>query len=301
MSAGQWLNYHHLLYFYLAAREGGVSAAARQLRLAQPTVSAQIRQLEDTLGARLFARRGRRLALTETGERVYAYASEIFSLGRELVDAARGRPVGKPLRLLVGVHDALPKGVVYRLLEPALRLPEPVHIVCREDRTQRLLAELAIHELDLVLSDSPMDASVSVRAFNHLLGESPVSLFATRPLADKLRRGFPKSLDGAPLLVPAEHTVLRRSLQQWLDHLGVTPTIVGEFDDSALMKAFGQAGVGAFVAPTVIEAEVEEQSGVELVGRIPEVRERFYAITVDRRIKHPGAMAISRAAKDLLD
>ncbi len=295
-----WLNYHHLLYFWTVAREGSVARAAARLSLAQPTVSAQVRALEDALGEPLFTRTGRRLVLTDVGRVVLRYADEIFATGRELLDAVRGRPTGRPIRFAVGVADALPKMIAYRLLEPAWHLDEPVQVVCREDKPERLLALLSLHELDIVLSDAPVGAGVSVRAFSHPLGECGVSLFAAPALADRYRRRFPQSLDGAPFLLPAEGSPLRRSLEQWFEQLGVRPRIVAEFDDSALLKVVGQAGHGLFAAPSVIEREVARQYRARLVGRAPSVRERFYALTVERRLRNPAALAISNAARSEL-
>jgi len=296
----EWLNYHHLLYFWTVARQGSVSGAAAELRLAQPTISGQLRALEDHLGEKLFHRSGRRLVLTDVGREVYRYADEIFSLGRELMDVVRGRPTGRPVRLLVGVADAVPKLIAYRLLEPALHLPEQVRIVCREDRPDRLLAELSTQALDLVLSDAPVGAAVKVRAYNHLLGECGITFFATARVAAAHRRRFPASLDGAPMVLPTENTALRRSLDQWFDAQRLRPVVVSEFEDSALLKVFGQAGVGIFVAPTAIEAEIRRQYGVRVVGRTEAVTERFYAITVDRRLKNPAILAISTAAREKL-
>jgi LysR family transcriptional activator of nhaA len=292
-----WLNYHHLLYFWTVAREGSVARASERLRLAQPTISGQIRALEASLGQKLFARAGRGLVLTDFGRMVYRHADEIFSIGRELTEAVKGRPSGRPIRFTVGVADVLPKVVAYRLLEPALRIDEPLRIVCREDKPGPLLAQLALHELDIVLSDAPAPPGVKIRAFNHLLGECGITFLAAPPLAERTRRRFPRSLDGAPMLLPIEGTTLRRSLDEWFDRAGVAPVVAGEFDDSALAKAFGQAGVGIFTAPRVVEAEVRRQYGVRVVGRTEEVRERFYAISVDRRLKHPAVVAISEAAR----
>jgi len=293
----QWLNYHHLLYFWTVAREGSVTRASQQLRLAQPTVSGQLKALEDALGERLFERTGRRLVLTDVGRVVFRYADEIFSLGRELQDTLKGRPTGRPVRFTVGVADAVPKLVAYRLLLPALSLPEPVHVVCREDKPERLIAELAAHSLDLVISDGPLGAGAKVKAYSHLLGETPVGIFGADALAAAHRRGFPRSLEGAPLLVPTESSSLRRSLDQWLDAEGIRPRVVGEIEDGALLKTFGQAGLGLFPAPLAIEAEVRAQFGVKLVGRLDAVRERFYALSVERKIKHPAVLAISEAAR----
>lgn len=292
-----WLNYHHLLYFWMAARHGSVSKAAAELRLAQPTLSGQIRALEDNLGEKLFQRVGRRLVLTDVGQAVYRYADEIFSLGREMLDMVKGHPAGRPLRLVVGIADALPKLVAHRLIEPALRLPESIRLVCREDQPERLLAELAIHQLDVVLSDAPAPPSVRVKAYNHLLGECGVVFFAAPDLAARFRRGFPRSLDGAPFLLPGENSAMRRALDHWFAANDIRPRIASEFDDSALLKVFGQAGAGVFIAPAAIEEEVRRQFGVRVVGRTDDIRERFYAITVEKRLTNPAVVAISSAAK----
>jgi LysR family transcriptional activator of nhaA len=293
----EWLNYHHLLYFWTVAREGGLAAASARLRLAPPTLSGQIRALEEALGEKLFARSGRRLVPTEMGQIVLGYADEIFSLGRELLDTVKGRPTGRPARLAVGVADVLPKLIVRQLLEPTLHLSVPVRLVCHEDKPERLLADLSRHALDVILADAPLGAGSAVRAFNHLLGECGVSFFAAPRLASAHRRHFPRSLDGAPVLLPAEHTILRRSLEQWFERIEVRPRVVGEFDDSALLKAFGQGGLGLFPSPAAIEDSVRSQYHVEVVGRVPEVREHFYAISVERRLKHPAVVAISDAAR----
>jgi len=295
----EWLNYHHLLYFWTAAREGGVTRAAKKLRLAQPTVSEQIKRLEQLLGAELFERRGRTLVLSEFGRTVYGYADEIFSLGRELLDAAKTQGGRRPRRLVVGVADVLPKLIVYRLLEPALQLG--IELVCREDHVDQLLASLSIHELDLVLSDSPVGAHVGVRAFNHLLGESSVSFFALKDTVARLKRGFPGSLDGERFLYPEEQTVLRRSLDTYFEDVGVHPTFAAEYADSALAMSFGQAGAGIFAGPTVIEREIKRQYGVAVIGRAKQLRERYYAISGERRLAHPGVLAISQAARRLLN
>lgn len=293
----EWLNYHHLLYFWVTAREGSIARASSQLRLAQPTISGQIRALEQGLGEKLFVRSGRRLVLTDVGRTVYSYADEIFSLGRELMSTVKGLPTERPVRLVVGLADVVPKLIAYRLLEPALRLPGPVQIVLREDRPERLLAELSTHALDLVLADAPLSSAVRIRGFSHLLGECGVTVFAAPRLAARHRRGFPRSLDGAPFLLPTEGTSLRRSMDHWFEAEGIRPRVAGEFDDNALLKVFGQAGVGFFVAPSVIEAEVRRQFRVHVVGRMPSIRERFYAISVERRLKHPAVVAITETAR----
>lgn len=296
----EWLNYHHLLYFWMVAREGSVTRASAELRLAQPTISTQLRMLEESLGEKLFARQGRNLVLTDVGREVYRYADEIFSLGREMLDVIRNRAPGRALRLAVGIADVLPKLVVYRLLEPVRKLDQPVHIICREGKPEPLLAELAIHKLDLVLADSPVGANTSVRAFHHLLGECGVTFFAKPPLAARYRKGFPKSLQGAPMLLPVEGSVLRRSLGQWFAAQGIRPNVVGEFEDGALLKAFGAAGAGVFPSPAVIEAEVRKQYDVQVVGRVESVRERFYAVSHERRLKHPAVVAVCEAAREEL-
>jgi len=296
----EWLNYHHLLYFWTVARLGSVARATEELYLAQPTISAQIRVLEESLGEKLFTRVGRNLALTEVGRTVFRYADEIFSLGRELHDTLKGRSVGRPVRFVVGIADVLPKLIAHRLLEPALSLPDPLRIVCYEDKSERLLAELAVHGLDLVLTDAPIGPTVKVRAFNHLLGECGVSVFGVAKLATTYRRRFPQSLDGAPFLFPTENTDLRRSLDQWVEAEKIHPLMMGEFEDSALLKVFGQNGMGLFAGPSVIEAEIRQQYGVQVIGRLNTVRERFYAISVERKLKHPAVVAISESARQNL-
>jgi LysR family transcriptional regulator, transcriptional activator of nhaA len=293
----QMLNYQHLFYFYTVVREGGVVRAAERLHLAQPTISSQVRALEESLGEKLLMRRGRTVALTETGRLVYEYAEEIFAVGRELVDAVKDRPTGRPLRLSVGIVDVMSKTIAYRLLAPALAVGQPVHLICREDRPERLLADLSVHGLDVVLADGPVPSSIKVRAFTHLLGESGVSFFAAASLASTLRRQFPTSLTQAPILLPSENTMLRRQLDQWFADRAIRPHVVGEFDDSALLSVFAQSGGGVMAGPTVVEREMRTQFGLRVIGRVPDVRERFYAISVERRIHHPAVVAISEAAK----
>jgi LysR family transcriptional regulator, transcriptional activator of nhaA len=296
----EWVNYHHLLYFWVVAREGGLLPAGKVLRLSHPTLSAQIHALEDHLGEKLFSKVGRKLALTEMGRVVFGYADNIFTLGREMLDAVKDRSTGQPLRLQVGVVDVVPKIIVRRLLEPALSLPEPVRLVCYEDSYEKLLADLALHSLDIVIADSPVPSGSSVRAFNHLLGETSVSFFGKKTLARRFRRGFPKSLDGAPMLLPLENSTLRRALDQWFDRNAVKPRVVAEFEDSALLKVFGADGIGIFSAPSAVEKEVCRQYGVYVLGRAPEVKERFYAVSVERRLKHPAVVALSDAARQEL-
>ncbi|MCB9592671.1 MAG: transcriptional activator NhaR [Sandaracinaceae bacterium] len=296
----EWLNYHHLLYFWTIAKEGSVTAAASTLRLSQPTVSGQVKLLEEALGARLFRRAGRNLELTEMGKVAYRYADDIFALGREMQDVFAGRATSRPERLVIGVSDLVPKLVLHRLIEPALGLDPPIRVVCREDKTERLLADLAIHDIDLVLTDTPIAGQASVRAFNHVLGETGVTFFARASDARRYRSGFPHSLEDAPLLVPTENTLLRRGLDHWFTDLGVRPRIVAEFEDSGLLKAFGAEGAGLFPGPTAIEDEICEVYRVKIVGRTDAVVERFYAINVERRIKHPAVRLIVEHAKAAL-
>jgi LysR family transcriptional activator of nhaA len=295
----EWLNYHHLLYFYTVAREGSVTRAAQVLRLAQPTLSGQIRRLEEVLDEKLFVRQGRHLVLTDVGRTVYRYADEIFALGRELMDTLRGRPTSRPARLLVGIADVVPKLVAHRLLETALRLEDPVQLVLREGKTDDLLAALATQAFDLVISDSPLGSHLKVRAFNHLLGSCGVGFFAAPALAARHRSSrFPQCLDGAPMLLPTDNTVLRRSLEQWFERIGVRPRVVAEIEDSALLKVFGQHGEGLFPAPEIMAGEIRRRHGVRTVGRTEEVREQFYAISIERRIKHPAVAAITERARE---
>ncbi len=291
------LNYNRLHYFWTVARGGSVTRASQELGVAQPTVTGQIRSLEAELGDRLFTRAGRGLVLTETGNTVFGYAEQIFSVGRELEDALQGRDANRLVRFSIGVSDAMPKLVSFQLLAPALALAPRLHVVCRQDKPDRLLAELALHRLDLVLSDAPVAPTSAVRGFSHLLGECGVTFFGTSELAAKHRRGFPRSLDGAPVLLPPSGGALRRSLDEWFAAQGVRPRIVGECDDSALMKIFAQSGAGFVPTPSVAEGEIKRQYRLVPVGKAPEVRERFYAISLERRLRHPAVAAISRAAR----
>ncbi len=292
-----WLNYHHLLYFWTVAREGSVAKACERLLLSQPTISGQIRQLEQALGAKLFKKVGRNLVLTEAGREAYRYADEIFTLGQELQETMQGRPVGRAARLLIGIHDAMPKLVSCKILAPALCQPEPIQIVCHEGSPEHLLARLALHELDAILLDSPASPTVKVRVFNHLLGECGVSFCASPKLAARYRRKFPHSLSGAPFLLPLHDTSLRRSLEHWLEETGIRPNLRGEFADTALLKAFGQEGAGIFVIPTAIETEVCRQYSVKVLGRVDSIRERFYLISVERKLKQPAVAAIAELAR----
>lgn len=295
-----WLNYHHLLYFWTVARTGSVAAACEELHVSQPTISAQLKTLQQNLGQDLFERRGRRLELTEAGRLVYRYADDIFSLGRELLDVLQGRPAGHALQLHVGVVDVLPKLVVFRLLQPTYTQPEPIQMICQEGPPADLFAKLSVHDLDVVLADMPVGPPFSVRAFNHLLGECGVTAFAPRSQAGKYRRRFPQSLDNAPFLLPRVDTALRRSLDRYFDQHEIRPQVAGEFDDSALIKVFAQSGVGLFAAPDIITQEIQRQYDLAAVGQLAGVREQFYAITVERKVTHPAVQLIARAARDRL-
>lgn len=296
----EWINYHHLLYFYTVAREGSVTRASKVLLLAQPTLSGQIRKLEESLGEKLFVREGRGLVLTDVGQLVYEYADEIFSLGREMVDTLRGRPTSRPARLLVGIADVVPKLVCHRLLRPALELESPVQLVLHEGKTSDLLAALALKQYDMVLTDAPLERHTHIKAFNHPLGDCGIGFFAASRIARRHRTDFPASLDGAPMLLPTPNTALRHSLDSWFESIDVRPTIVAEIEDTALMKVFGQHGTGILAAPIVVADDIRRTHGLHPIGGTEEVREHFYVITVERRITHPAVAAIVRASHDLI-
>jgi LysR family transcriptional activator of nhaA len=296
----EWLNYHHLLYYWMVVRTGSVAAASAELKLASPTISVQIRRLEEQLGEKLLRRSGRHVVPTEMGQVVYRYADEIFALGRELVDTARGRPTGRPMHVVIGVHDVVPKSIARWLIEPALKLSDPVRITCREGSSEQLLAELSVQRVDVVLADAPISPTVKVRAYNHLLGESGLSVLGVPWLVRKYRPGFPKSLHDAPMLLPTPNTAVRRTLDQWFDGLGIRPRVVGEFDDSELRWEFGGTGIGAFTAPIVLETHLARLYNVQRIGWAPDVLSRFYAISVERKLKHPAAIAICEAARNTL-
>lgn len=296
----EWLNYHHLYYFWVVMNEGSITAASERLSLAQSTISAQISKFEESLGANLFHRSGRSLEPTDMGLVVYQYASEIFSLGREMMDALKGRLVEGPLTLKAGIVDAIPKLVAKKLLDPALQLDEKVHLKCHEGKDEQLLAELAMHRLDVVFTDAPYRSNLSLKVYNHLLGECGVTFFATKEMAIQIQENFPSSLDAKPMLFPMPMSPLRGLLDQWFEKLRIQPVIAGEFDDHALLKVFGQAGEGVFATPSVIEHEVSQQYQVEIIGRTQQITEKFYAISVERILRHPAVMAISEAAKNRL-
>ena len=296
------MNFKHLHYFWVAAKAGGVVKAGEQLHTTPQTLSAQIKLLEDRLGRRLFRKNGRQLELTEDGRVALRFADEIFALGGELETALREKRGTREqvLELRVGIEDVVAKSVAYRLLEPALGLAEPVKLICVEGGFNELMAQLALHRIDLVIADEPLTRKLSVKAFNHKLGSSPVSFFAAPELAARLRRPFPQCLDGAPMLVPGGSSSVRPQYDAWLERQGLHPRVVGEFGDGALMKAFGRQGRGVFLSPSVVEDETVRQYGVQVIGHCEEISDDFYAITAERRITHPGVAAITQAARSEL-
>jgi LysR family transcriptional activator of nhaA len=266
--------------------------------LSHPTISGQIHRLEETLGEKLFARKGRNLVLTDVGRIAYRYADEIFSLGREFLDTVKGRETGRPIRLVVGIAEPLSTSIVYRMLEPAFHLKEYVQVICRRAHsTEAFLGQLAMQSVDVVLSDAPAPPGPPVRAFNHLLGECGTAFFAAPQLAKSCRRRFPQSVDGVSFLLPGGNAVLRRTLEEWFQSEDVKPKVLGEFDDSALPRVFGEAGHGIFATPDVVEEDVRQRYKVQLVGRAKELRQHFYAISVERKLKHPAVVAICEAAR----
>ncbi|GGB96325.1 transcriptional activator NhaR [Oxalicibacterium flavum] len=294
------INYKHLHYFWVVAKSGGIGRASERLHLTPQTISGQISLFEDMLGYPLFNRVGRRLELNDAGRVVLSYADEIFTIGEELQEVLRSRPDGLPMQFRVGVADAVPKAIAYLLLEPSMELPDSLRIVCREGKLTDLLADLAIHRLDIVIADSPMPANIDVRGYNHLLGECSVSFFAAEPLARKYKKDFPASMDGAPFLMAGEEAAVRPRLLRWFEKERVHPRIVGEFDDGALLQAFGEAGKGIFAAPSAVADQICKQSGVTELGRTNLVTEQFYAISVERQLTHPAVVAISSAARESL-
>jgi LysR family transcriptional activator of nhaA len=296
----EWLNYHHLLYFWTVVREGGLAPAGKVLRLSQSAISGQIRQLESSLGQSLFERRGRKLEMTETGRIVFRYAEQIFGLGREMLDVVRERPVNRPLRLVVGISDVVPKLLVRQLLAPAFRQEQRLSLVCHEDRFDRLLGSLASHVLDVVIADAPVPPDSELPIFNHLLGESGVTLVAPVNLAATLKKDFPRSLDQAPLLLPLTGSTLRRSLDSWFASVAIDPEVVAEAEDSALLKAFAADGMGGMFVPTPIASQVCRRYDVAIVADIEALQERFYAITAQRRLVHPAVIAMRSAARTQL-
>lgn len=291
------LNFKHLRYFWMVGKAGSIARAGEQLHLTPQSISGQLRELEENLGVELLRKAGRGLELTEMGRRIFGYADEIFSLGDELLEAALDQTVlqAKPFR--IGIADSVPKSVAYRVVQPVLGADDSVRLVCREGQLAALLADMAVHRLDMVVADRPMPTRLNVRGYNHLLGESDLTVFGTAELARSLSGKFPALLDGAPFLLPGEDVAVRPRLIQWFESRGLFPRIVGEFDDSALIQSFGQAGAGLFVAPTAIARDVRRQYGVKALGRIESVTEQLYAITTERRLTHPGVIAVVKATQ----
>lgn len=294
------LNYRQLHYFWIVAKTGSIVRACEQLNLTPQTISGQLSQLERSLGVDLFQRVGRQLELTEAGRQALPYAEQMFQLGNELETVLRSQAGEQQLLFRIGVADVVPKSIVYRLLAPTMVIEQPIRISCREDKLERLLADLAIQRLDLVISDSPMPPHLDIKGLSQKLGECGISFFATREVAGQLGTPFPQCLHGAPLLIPGQDTVVRGRLMRWFADQKIQPRIIGEFDDSALMKAFGKSGSGIFVAPSVIADEVRGQYGVEILGQTDAVTESFYAITVERKVRHPGIIAIAEGARNQL-
>jgi LysR family transcriptional activator of nhaA len=296
----QNLNYKHLRYFWMVASSGSITKASEQLHLTPQSISGQLRELEESLGVKLFTRVGRGLEVSDSGRAILSYAEEIFALGDELYEAVKNQKIKKALPFKVGITDSVPKSIAYRLVEPAIHLPEEVKLICREGRLAPLLAELAVHNLDMVIADRPMPNNLNVRGFNHLLGESSLTVFGNPILVASTKGKFPQNLDKMPFLLPGEDVAIRVKLMRWLEENRIHARIVGEFDDGALLKAFGQAGAGLFVAPTAIKKYIEKQYNVKAVGEIKGILEQIYAITTERRLTHPAIVAISEAAREKL-
>jgi LysR family transcriptional activator of nhaA len=295
-----WLNYHHLLYFWNVAREGSISRAASKLHLSQPTISGQLRQLEKSVGSKLYEREGRELRLTEVGRLVFNYAEEIFSAGQELMERLKGAQTDGVITFTVGIPDFLPKQVAFRLIEPVFRMSQKVQLICNEGKLADLLADLAIHKADLVLSDSPAGSQVSVKAYNHSLGECGVTWVGTQAFADRLRDQYPNSLEGQPLLLPAQNTILRRTVEEWFERQNFTPNIIAEIEDSALLKLLATEGIGiAPVAASVLE-DLEIRYALFPIGNLENATMQFYAISVERKVSHPAVRAITEAARNKL-
>ncbi|GAA6169486.1 transcriptional activator NhaR [Sessilibacter corallicola] len=294
------MNYKHLHYFWVVAHEGSIAKASEKLHITPQTISGQLSLLEQRIGNALFEKAGRGLALTDTGRIVLRYADEIFELGRELGDVLRGAPVAGPSEFIVGAASALPKTIVYKIIEPALHLPHDISLTSREGPVDGMLADLAVHKVDMVLSDTPVTSAVSVKAYNHLLGESGLSCFAAPRLLKTYKKNFPQSLNNAPVLLPTPQYAIRQLIDGWLQEHNIYPVICGQFDDSALMKSFGQVGMGIFFMSSAIEEEICNNFNVRVVGRIDDVKQKFYAISAERKVKHPAVAAICDTARSAL-
>ena len=289
----EWLNYHHLLYFWTVAKEGSLRAASESLRVSQPSISAQLHALENALGQPLFRQSGRGKVLTDAGQMVLGYAEEIFTLGGELMNAVKNRPTARALRLNVGLADSFPKLVAHDILKPLFAAAEPMHVVCREGKITDLLAQLAVHRLDVVLADEPASSSHNLRSFSHLLAKSTLTLCAAPAIAKGLRRNFPRSLHGAPALMPSESTPMRRTLEKWFRRQRIEPHVIGEFDDAALMKVVASDGGGFIAVPTAVADDASTRYGFQLLGTAARCYVEFYAITAERRLAHPGVVIIA--------
>ncbi len=290
------LNYQHLLYFWSVVRTGSLTRACEELALSAPTISSQLRTLEARLGEKLLTKAGRKLVPTEVGRLVYGYADEIFGLGQDLLEALEHRPTARPLRLVVGIDDVVPKEIAYRVLEATQNLKRPVRVVCKEGTLERLVADLAVHDVDVVLSDAPITPSIAVKAYSHLLGQTQVIWMATPTLARTLRKEFPQSLDGVPILLPTDDTAIRRTLDQWLDKKNVRPVLAGEFEDYAMLREFARGGHGFAPVPSVMEEQFRREYGFARVGVAEGVKSEFYAISVERRVKHPAVAVMAEKA-----
>lgn len=294
------LNFKHLRYFWMVGKTGSIARASEQLYLSPQSISVQLGDLENSLGVQLFRKVGRGLELTDMGRRVFSYADEIFSLGNELLEVAQLQQVRKSIPFRIGITDSVPKSVAYRVIEPVLHMDEPIRLICREGKLADLLSEMSVNQLDLVIADRPMPSNLNVRAYNHLMGESKLAIFATKSLIDtQSEKSFPKVLHNAPFLMPGEDFAFQKKLLSWMESKKIYPNIVGEFDDSALLKSFGQAGAGFFAGPDAIADYICRQYEVERLGQVATVTEQLYAITTERRLTHPAVVSIVKATAEV--
>lgn len=292
----EWLNYHHLRYFHAIAQTGSLRRASEQLRISQPSICAQVKQLEAALGEPLYRRSGRSIVLTEFGRLIYGYAEEIFALGRELLTTAKRAPGGRKLRLQIGIVDSFPKLYSLQVLRPVFAHQPPIHLTCREGKIDDLLGQLAAHRLDGLLADEPPPSNANVKTFTHPLGSSGMSFCASPGLARGLRGRFPRNLHGAPILLPTQNTALRRDLELWFRAEGIQPEVVGEFEDAALAKIVASDGVGITVTPTAVVSEALDRYGLVALGKTEQCQTQLYLITAERRIEHPAMAVLARNA-----